>query len=54
MRNSYGHPSPPVLRRMADNGARVARTDLDGDIAVVSTSDGLAVVDGRPLEFAAA
>ena len=42
--NSYGHPSPPVLRRLADNGARVLRTDLDGDIAVVSTSDGLAVV----------
>jgi competence protein ComEC len=42
--NSYGHPSPPVLRRLADNGARVLRTDLDGDIAVVSTSDGLSVV----------
>ena len=42
--NSYGHPSPPVLHRLADNGARVLGTDLDGDIAVVSTSDGLAVV----------
>ncbi len=42
--NSYGHPSPPVLRRLADNGARVLRTDLDGDIAIVSTSDGLVIV----------
>jgi competence protein ComEC len=42
--NSYGHPSPPVLHRLTDRGARVLRTDLDGDIAVVSTSDGLSVV----------
>ena len=42
--NSYGHPSPPVLRRLTDNVARVLRTDLNGDIAVVSNSDGLAVV----------
>jgi competence protein ComEC len=49
--NSYGHPSPPVLRRLADNGARVLRTDLDGDIAIVSTSDGLSVVvtENRPV-----
>jgi hypothetical protein len=48
--NSYGHPNPPVLYRLADNGARVLRTDLDGDVAVVSTSDGLSVVgmESRP------
>jgi competence protein ComEC len=48
--NAYGHPSMPVLRRLADNGARVLRTDRDGDIAVMSTSDGLSVVvaESRP------
>ncbi len=42
--NPYGHPSLPVLRRLETNGARVLRTDLSGDIAVVSNPDGLAVV----------
>jgi hypothetical protein len=32
-----------------DDGVRVLRTHLEGDIAAVSTSDGLAVVtEGRP------
>jgi competence protein ComEC len=42
--NSYGHPNLPVLRRLVNNGARVLRTDLDGDVAVVATSAGLATV----------
>jgi competence protein ComEC len=48
--NSYGHPSPPVLWRLSAGGARVLRTDLDGDIAVVSNVDGLGVVvtESRP------
>ncbi|MEO3779031.1 ComEC/Rec2 family competence protein [Micromonospora sp. B11E3] len=42
--NSYGHPNPAVLARLARAGARVLRTDTDGDLAVVRHRDGLAVV----------
>lgn len=31
--NSYGHPHPSVLRRLQQQGIRVARTDQEGDIA---------------------
>jgi competence protein ComEC len=41
--NDYGHPNPALLARLARGGARVLRTDVDGDIAAVSTEDGLAV-----------
>jgi competence protein ComEC len=37
--NDYGHPAPSTLRLLRESGARVRRTDLDGDVAVV--------VDGR-------
>jgi competence protein ComEC len=42
--NDYGHPSPAVLSRLARSGARVLRTDRDGDVAVVGGPSGLAVV----------
>jgi competence protein ComEC len=42
--NSYGHPSAAVLARLTRGGARVLRTDTDGDVAVVRRGDGLAVV----------
>jgi competence protein ComEC len=42
--NSYGHPSATVLARLARGGARVLRTDTDGDAAVVVGREGLAVV----------
>jgi competence protein ComEC len=45
--NAYGHPYPPLLQRLEDAGMRVLRTDEDGDIGVVLTSDGLGVV-ARP------
>ncbi|KQX68868.1 ComEC/Rec2 family competence protein [Angustibacter sp. Root456] len=35
--NDYGHPAPALLRRLAGQGAVVARTDLSGDLAVVVT-----------------
>jgi competence protein ComEC len=35
--NSYGHPSQHVLDTLAEKGASVLRTDLDGDIAVVGS-----------------
>lgn len=51
--NDYGHPSPGLLARLARNGARVLRTDVDGDVAAVRRDGGLAVVargspPGRP------
>lgn len=36
--NSYGHPSPIVLERLANVGATVLRTDVDGDVQI--SSDG--------------
>jgi competence protein ComEC len=44
--NTYGHPSPEVLDRLLDRGARSYRTDLDGDIALAHR-DGRLVVVGR-------
>lgn len=32
--NSYGHPTPEVLGRLKDAGAKVFRTDLHGDVIV--------------------
>jgi competence protein ComEC len=31
-KNSYGHPSPEVLARLAERGISIQRTDLKGDI----------------------
>lgn len=46
--NPYGHPHPRVLARLRADGARVVRTDVDGDVAVVRHQGGLAVaVRGR-------
>lgn len=45
--NPYGHPSLPVLQRLARDGARVLRTDLNGDLAVVVSAQGLGVAVSR-------
>lgn len=42
--NSYGHPNAAVLARLVRGGARVLRTDTDGDVAVVRSGGGMAVV----------
>jgi competence protein ComEC len=42
--NRYGHPNPGVLARLTRGGAKVLRTDVDGDLAAVRRGDGLAVV----------
>ncbi|MFI5834823.1 ComEC/Rec2 family competence protein [Micromonospora sp. NPDC051300] len=42
--NDYGHPNPGLLGRLTRGGARVMRTDTDGDVAVVRAGAGLAVV----------
>ena len=40
--NDYGHPAASALDPLAAAGATVARTDTEGDLAVV-------VRDGRPV-----
>jgi competence protein ComEC len=42
--NPYGHPSPRLMADLVRGGARVARTDLEGDIAVVAIGDGIGLV----------
>jgi competence protein ComEC len=46
--NDYGHPSPALMDRLRRDGARVLRTDTDGDIAAVRHDSGLAVVARAP------
>jgi competence protein ComEC len=41
--NGYGHPNPAVLAYLVRNGARVLRTDSDGDLAAVARDGALAV-----------
>ncbi|MGH3506031.1 MAG: ComEC/Rec2 family competence protein [Nocardioidaceae bacterium] len=45
--NDYGHPSGHLLGLLRDLGARVYRTDESGDVAVVESTGGLAVVPWR-------
>jgi competence protein ComEC len=40
--NTFGHPTPEVLERLARIGAEIFRTDLDGQITVET--------DGRTLQ----
>ena len=36
--NTFGHPAPEVLRRLEAIGARIYRTDLDGQITIDTTA----------------
>jgi competence protein ComEC len=42
--NDYGHPAPSTMSELAHLGDHVYRTDRDGDIAVIHSDAGLAVV----------
>lgn len=42
--NPYGHPSEETLAGWRERGALVARTDRDGDVAVVPVGSGVGVV----------
>lgn len=48
--NDYGHPAPVTLRLLTGLGAAVARTDLQGDLAVVGggTGGALGLVGSGP------
>lgn len=45
--NDYGHPTPEALAMLADVGASVHRTDLEGDVAVVVRDGRVGVVSRR-------
>lgn len=45
--NDYGHPAPSTMAILARLGQRIYRTDRDGDVAVVRTRSGPAVVARR-------
>ncbi|QSB16089.1 ComEC/Rec2 family competence protein [Natronosporangium hydrolyticum] len=47
--NTYGHPHPAILAALTRGGARVLRTDTDGDIAAVVRPNGELAVVARPL-----
>jgi competence protein ComEC len=42
--NDYGHPAASTLVALEATGARVLRTDLDGDLVVVERDGRLAAV----------
>jgi competence protein ComEC len=44
--NTYGHPSPAVVRRLEQGGARVLRTDRVGTIVVRTRGDAITVEAG--------
>src|SRR5262249_54634870 len=46
--NTYGHPNAAMLARLSGAGARVLRTDLDGDLAVASDGKDLLVATRGP------
>ncbi|WP_308250176.1 ComEC/Rec2 family competence protein [Sphaerisporangium fuscum] len=46
--NDYGHPAPLTLSRLHAFGMRIYRTDQQGDLAVISDRDHLAVVPRGP------
>ena len=37
--NGFGHPAPGTVQAWTESGARVLRTDLAGDIAIVKNDD---------------
>ena len=48
--NTFGHPAPELLAALDGLGTTVARTDLDGDVAIAGTREQphLVVSDPRP------
>lgn len=42
-KNSYGHPSGRVIKRLERAGARIFRTDLDGTVKIISDGQSIKV-----------
>jgi competence protein ComEC len=47
--NVYGHPNPQVLDRLKGNGARVYRTDMEGEVQM-SIHDGVIGIKTKLVE----
>jgi beta-lactamase superfamily II metal-dependent hydrolase len=45
--NEYHHPSPATLARLRAVGARIYRTDLDGDVRLESDGEQIAIAGSR-------
>lgn len=45
--NRYGHPDPEALARLASVGAMVFRTDLSGQVRVISDGQSVEVLEGQ-------
>ncbi len=52
--NDYGHPTPEALERLRAHGARVLRTDEDGEVRLVTDGDSLEVTAEHPHDAPAA
>ncbi len=46
-KNSYGHPTAQVLERLANAGAQIFRTDLDGTVKLVIDGENIKVFKNR-------
>ncbi|WP_235506735.1 ComEC/Rec2 family competence protein [Terrabacter sp. Root181] len=44
--NDYGHPAPATMKALQERGFEVHRTDLEGDVAVVTDGDEVRAVSG--------
>jgi len=42
-KNTYGHPTPEVLKRLQNIGANILRTDQKGDITILSNANNLII-----------
>ena len=43
--NRYGHPTSEVLGRLRDLGVKILRTDIDGEVEIISDGKGWRVAD---------
>jgi competence protein ComEC len=44
-KNTYGHPTPETLQRLADFGVKTLRTDQNGDITIISNGNNLKIIN---------
>ena len=44
--NDYGHPAPATMKALQDRGFDIHRTDLEGDVAIVTDGDEVTAVSG--------
>ncbi len=49
--NQWGHPHPEVLARLEKYGIKIFRTDLDGDIKIVSNGKTLRITNSTELRI---